>query len=34
MYATLRQELLDDKMLEGQPQEAKDWLKEVRQLLL
>ncbi|WIA39084.1 hypothetical protein OEZ86_005226 [Tetradesmus obliquus] len=29
VYATLRQELLDDKMLEGQPQEAKDWLKEM-----
>jgi hypothetical protein len=32
VYATLREELLNDKMLEGQPQEAKDWLKEVSRL--
>jgi hypothetical protein len=29
VYATLREELLSDKLLEGQPQAAKDWLKEV-----
>lgn len=29
VYATLREELLNDKLLEGQPQAAKDWLKEV-----
>ncbi|KAF6256016.1 isoprenoid synthase domain-containing protein [Scenedesmus sp. NREL 46B-D3] len=29
VYATLREELLNDKMLEGQPQEAREWLKEM-----
>lgn len=29
MYATLREELLSDRLLEGQPQAARDWLKEV-----
>lgn len=32
MYATLREELLNDKLLEGQPQDARNWLKEVSQL--
>lgn len=30
VYAVLRSELLSDKLLEGQPQAARDWLKEVR----
>jgi hypothetical protein len=29
VYTTLRDELLNDKLLEGQPQDARNWLKEV-----
>lgn len=29
VYATLREELLNDKLLAGQPQAARDWLKEM-----
>lgn len=29
VYATLRVELLNDKLLEGQPEDARNWLREV-----
>lgn len=29
VYATLREQLLDDKLIAGQPQAARDWLKEM-----
>jgi hypothetical protein len=32
VYAVLRSELLSDKLLEGQPEAARDWLKEVSPL--
>lgn len=29
VYATLREELLSDKLLEGQPEDARNWMREV-----
>jgi hypothetical protein len=29
VYATLREELLSDQLLENQPKDARDWMKEV-----
>lgn len=29
VYNVLREELLSDRLLQGQPQAARDWLKEV-----
>jgi len=29
VYATLREEILDDALLQGQPSDAKEWMREV-----